>query len=130
MKMCSPLVLVLAIASAACVPESDRCDPDQRYSYGLCYTIDAAVSPVDGNDANASFAHYGDVCAGDGDCAAPTDYCAKYPSDPTGYCTRTGCLTDASLCPDGWSCLDLSVYLPGLPAICVKPSSASGSGPS
>ena len=122
MKMCSPLVLVLAIAMAACVPESDRCDPDQRYSYGLCYTIDAAVSPVDGNDANASFAHYGDVCAVDGDCAAPTDYCAKYPSDPTGYCTRTGCLTDASLCPDSWSCLDLSVYLPGLPAICVDPS--------
>jgi hypothetical protein len=65
------------------------------------------------------FAHFGDVCAGDDSCAAPTDFCAKYPSDPTGYCTRTGCLTDASLCPDGWSCLDLSMY--GYPAICLRP---------
>jgi hypothetical protein len=115
------LLLLASIAFAACFPEADRCDPDQRYSYGLCYTIDAAASTVDGNDAGASFAHFGDVCAGDGDCAAPTDYCAKYPSDPTGYCTRTGCLTDPSLCPNGWSCVDLSVYLAGLPAICLAP---------
>jgi len=53
--------------------ERDRWDPDQRYSYGLCYTIAAAVSSVDGNDANASFAHLGDVCASDGDCARLTD---------------------------------------------------------
>jgi hypothetical protein len=72
-----------------------------------------------GTDGDASFAHFGDVCAGDGDCAAPTDFCAKYSTDPTGYCTRTGCLTDASLCPDGWSCLDLSMY--GYPVICLRP---------
>ena len=118
------LIVLAPIAVAGCFPDSNRCDPDQRYSYGLCYQIDAAVSPQTGADAGAddagmSFAHFGDVCAGDGDCAAPTDFCAKYPSDPTGYCTRTGCLTDASLCPDGWSCLDLSMY--GYPAICLKP---------
>jgi hypothetical protein len=113
------LVLLASVALAACFPESDRCDPDQHYRYGLCYAMDAAVSPVDGNDAGADFAHYGDVCAADRECATPTDFCAKYPSDPTGYCTRTGCLTDASLCPGGWSCLDLSMY--GYPAICIKP---------
>ena len=116
------LVLFTSVAIAACLPESERCDPDQRYSYGLCYTIDAAVSPVDGTDGGtdggSDYSHYGDVCGGDGDCAAPTDFCAKYPSDPMGYCTRTGCLTDASLCPDGWSCLDLSMY--SYPAICIK----------
>ena len=111
------IVLFATFVLAACEPESERCDPDQRYSYGLCYTIDAA--PSDGTAM--TFPHFGDVCTGDPDCIAPTDYCAKYPSDPTGYCTRTGCLTDPTICPGGWSCLDLSVYLPGLPAICLKP---------
>jgi hypothetical protein len=92
---------LVALARPSPLAERDRCYPDQRYSYGLCYTIDATVSPVDGNEANASCAHFGDVCAGEGDCA---------------------CLTDTSRCPDGWSCLDLSVYLPGLPAIFLKPS--------
>ena len=104
---------------AACEPESERCDPDQRYSYGLCYAIDAPPLPVDA--APGSYLHFGDVCTGDPDCAAPTDFCAKYPSDPTGYCTRTGCLADPNRCPAGWSCYDLSVILAGLPAICVKP---------
>lgn len=109
---------------AACFSDTDHCDPDQRYAFGLCYQIDAAASPADAAstaDADPRFAHFSDVCTGDDSCAAPTDYCAKYPSDPTGYCTRTGCLTDLSICPDGWSCLDLSVYLAGLPAICLRP---------
>jgi len=118
-------ILIAAAAIAACFPESDRCDPDQRYSYGLCYQIDAAVAPGpdsgSGSGSGDPYAHFADVCAGDGDCAAPTDFCAKYPSDPTGYCTRTGCLDDMTRCPSGWGCLDLTVYLPGLPAICTKP---------
>jgi hypothetical protein len=114
-------VLLLALCATACIPERDRCDPDQRYSYGLCYSVDAGAVTDAAPAADASYAHFADVCTGDTDCAAPTNYCAKYPSDPTGYCTRTGCLTDASVCPSGWGCLDLSVYLPGLPAICTKP---------
>ncbi len=50
-----------AVAVAVRLPESDRCDPDQGYSYRLCYTIDAAVNQVDGNGASAGFAHFG-VC--------------------------------------------------------------------
>lgn len=110
---------LLAIAFAGCFSESERCDPDQRYSYGLCYQIDAAVTQEAGSDA--SFEHFAEVCTGDTDCVAPTNFCAKYPSDPSGYCTRTGCLTDMAICPSGWSCLDLTVYAPGLPAICIKP---------
>jgi hypothetical protein len=120
------LSIPIVAALAACFPESDRCDPDQRYSYGLCYQIDAAAAPSPDSGSGSGgdpFAHFDDVCAGDGDCAAPTDFCAKYPSDPTGYCTRTGCLADMTRCPTGWGCLDLSEYLnlPGLPSICTKP---------
>jgi hypothetical protein len=113
--------LLLAFTLAACMPESQRCDPDQRYSYGLCYSTDAGARVDTGPTVDASYAHFADVCTGDPDCAAPTDDCAKYPSDPNGYCTRTGCLTDPTLCPSGWGCLDLSVYLPGLPALCTTP---------
>jgi hypothetical protein len=116
MKLAS---LVTLFALSACVPEDERCDPDQRYSYGLCYQTETSVPP-DAGPAH-SYEHFEDVCVTDGDCAAPTDYCAKWPSDPTGYCTRTGCLTDMSLCPAGWSCVDLSVYLAGLPAVCLRP---------
>jgi hypothetical protein len=118
------LPILIAAALAACFPESNRCDPDQRYSYGLCYAIDAPPAPRTDSGSGSGgdpYAHFGDVCGGDGDCVAPTDFCAKYPSDPTGICTRTGCLADMTLCPAGWGCLDLAIYLPGLPAICTPP---------
>ena len=115
----STVLVIAAGASSACVPEHERCDPDQRYWYGLCYEIDAAVSHEAGPDA--SYQHFDDVCSGDSDCVAPTGVCAGYPGDPTGHCTRTGCLVDMSLCPGGWGCLDPSVYLPALPAICTRP---------
>lgn len=106
----SIIAAIAAIAAAGCEPESERCDPDQRYLYGLCYAIDAA--------SNAPF---GDVCSASTDCPTPTDFCAKQPADPTGYCTRTGCLADPGRCPTGWSCVDLSVFAAGLPAICAQP---------
>jgi len=109
--------IILLVAGAACMPERDRCDPDQHYSYGLCYQIDAVVTHDAGPDG--SYSHFDDVCADTSECVAPTDFCAKYPTDPSGYCTRTGCLTDIAICPGGWSCLDLAMY--GLPAICLKP---------
>lgn len=109
--------IAVSLAVMGCEPEADRCDADQRYSYGLCYTIDAPLPTVDAPPV--SFEHFGDICTGDPSCMAPTNFCAKYPSDPTGYCTRTGCLTDMSICPAGWGCLDLSAY--GLAAICLKP---------
>jgi hypothetical protein len=113
------MLLLAALASGACVPERERCDPDQRYFYGLCYSTDAGVEVDAAPTADASYAHFADVCTGNPDCAAPTDFCAKYPQDPSCYCTRTGCLAYPGVCPSGWGCLDLSVY--GLPAICSKP---------
>jgi hypothetical protein len=38
-----------------------------------------------------------------------------------GFCTRTGCDTDPSVCPSGHACVDLSGFGPGLPSICVPP---------
>jgi hypothetical protein len=101
---------------AACEPASERCDHDQRYSHGLCFQADAGTVAPD-----ASFVHYADVCSDATGCAAPTDFCLRQPADPTGYCTRTGCLAEPGRCPSGWTCTDLSVYLAGLPAVCTQP---------
>ena len=36
------------------------------------------------------------------------------------YCSQTGCMADPSLCPQGWSCVDLAAYVPGLLPTCIK----------
>jgi hypothetical protein len=54
-------------------------------------------------------------------CNCAADYCALMPGQTEGYCTRTGCKEDPSVCPADWSCLDLSQFLAGQPAICIKP---------
>jgi hypothetical protein len=111
--------LILIVLLAACKSNGEPCDTGQRYSYGLCYEIDAAIVADAGPDA--SFAHFGDVCADTPACGVPTDYCARQPGTAAGYCTRTGCLTMPEACPAGWGCLDLSIFQAGLPAICSKP---------
>jgi hypothetical protein len=67
---------------------------------------------------------FGTVCR-DGtdhvDCCDPAPYCAVQPAQSEGYCTLTGCLDDASICPSDWGCMDLSVFAEGLPAICTAP---------
>lgn len=55
------------------------------------------------------------------DCGCAADYCAVQPGNPTGYCTATGCKEDPSVCPAGWSCLDLAAFDPSLPSICRAP---------
>lgn len=55
------------------------------------------------------------------ECGCDADYCAIVPGDEQGYCTRTGCLDDPSVCPEGWSCFDVSVFEEGAPAVCLKP---------
>ncbi|MDH5672723.1 MAG: hypothetical protein OEZ06_11275 [Myxococcales bacterium] len=52
------------------------------------------------------------------ECDCATDYCAIQLGQSQGVCTASGCLEDPSVCPDGYSCLDLSNFQAGLPAIC------------
>lgn len=50
---------------------------------------------------------WGDECGSDEDCGAPSDFCAKMPGSPTGYCTaHCGGLADCEQygTPDEWSC--------------------------
>lgn len=63
---------------------------------------------------------FGAACSSNADCSCAASYCALQPGQSKGYCTKTGCSTDESLCPSGWSCFDLSRFAPGQPAICTR----------
>jgi hypothetical protein len=131
----SGLVLALvAVLAPACGRQS--CDPGQILTATeLCMTAPDAARPApDGGTTSspdatglpdatgascASYAGFGDSCAVASDCPCGLDMCQTFGGKP--YCTRTGCKADMSLCPPGWSCRDLSVYMPGLPTVCARP---------
>jgi hypothetical protein len=119
----------VALAAGACDP-TDPCDPGQAFSNGVCVSLidaappapDAAPASDDASPAaDACTDDLGSTCTSDDDCGCVSRYCAIQPGDPDGYCTRTGCLDDPSVCPEGWGCLDLSMFFPGLPSICTMP---------
>ncbi len=63
---------------------------------------------------------FGNACKVDADCPCGANYCALMPGQTSGYCTKTGCKQDPSVCPSGWSCFDLSAFSSTLPAICTN----------
>ena len=63
----------------------------------------------------------GDTCTSAADCHCDVNYCGIQPGETSGACTRTGCVEDPSVCPEDWSCMDLKVFNPSLPSICVPP---------
>ena len=54
------------------------------------------------------------------ECGGDADYCAIQPTQTEGICTITGCMLPDIGCPSGWRCLDLSVFDPMYPAICIE----------
>jgi hypothetical protein len=110
---------LLAVAAiGGCADTENLCDPGQTYSNGICFAPDA---PAPTADADARFAHFGDVCTANPECALPTAFCVILPGATSGYCTAVGCLADPGVCPATWGCVDLSVYGEGLPSICSAP---------
>jgi len=125
---------------------SVECDVGQELRRSYCYDIvyDAIPPPdappssdgvpnAEAGDAGSTNDSGSDMCPADAgdqigtpctdgvdhsdcDCTAP--YCAISPGMSEGYCTRTGCLDVPDICPDGYSCLDLSIFNPELPSIC------------
>jgi hypothetical protein len=126
------LALALALLSAACsiVP----CDAGQELQLGVCVPAasagetqgQAGAPAVEGGDAGEGTAaecspssQFGDPCTSDAECHCPTNYCALQPGQSMGNCTHSGCLEDPSVCPADHMCVDLSVFSPTLPSICI-----------
>jgi len=87
-------LLVLGLGLVACQSIDNPCDPDQRFSHGLCYELDAS---------DPTYAHFGDVCTETSACAATTNFCLIATGATSGYCTLANCDGEAS-CPLGWTC--------------------------
>ena len=106
------LATVAAFSFAALVSacsEDHPCSSDEVFRDGYCYPTDAGQSDaslggaVDGGGGGG----FGAACSSTADCAAPASFCAP---NPLAYCTAFGCDTDPTVCPAGWSCLDLSNF--------------------
>ena len=114
------VVIVFGCVVAACT-EDTPCDQGQVLRNSYCFAVDAAVAPTDAaapvddaasGEASAASA-FGKDCATTAECVAPTVYCAVQPGQTAGFCTAFGCDLDATICPSGWGCMDLTPF--GMP---------------
>ena len=109
----------------ACDP-ANPCDPGQYADHGACYPLaskhDAAADGDAGPDADAaarSYAGFGKPCSSSDDCSGAAPACGA-PTSPV--CTAVNCMKKPEVCPDGWTCLDVTGLSPD-PAVtsaCVK----------
>jgi hypothetical protein len=133
----------VAVGLGCTQSEDDACAEDQVYEDGACKAKPASAgsdaggtsssgdagSPASseggmppGSMGGASTADpaFGVSCEDHSDCEAPTDYCAASPVAPA-YCTAQGCDESPEICPEGWTCFDVSQFAPGEPWICMQP---------
>ena len=119
------VALVSSIWSMLLSGCSDECDPGWEIKNHECVRVAAADAggdaAGDGGDAasQCTMSQLGVTCWQTEECTCDTDLCAAQPG-MQGFCTRTGCLQDATVCPSGWTCMDLSSMDPSWPSICVQ----------
>jgi hypothetical protein len=117
--------LWFATMGTGCQPDN-ACDTGYVLKEGQCLRaatpaiVDAGTSDSGGADTAITF---GTPCK-DGtnhsDCqSATTSVCLIVPGETAGQCSAVGCNTNATICPVGWSCFDLSSFQPGAPYGCV-----------
>jgi len=95
---------VVAAVDAAATPAD---------SEGIAAPDTAGPPPVDTASAGTAF---GATCKVNTDCTGTTTYCAIQPGAPTGYCTAIGCDKTPSLCPTGYTCIQMFTS----PYFCMK----------
>jgi hypothetical protein len=106
---------------AVCVPIPDASTADRSVdkpaalSDGSAQDVGAAAEGG-GGDADSGL---GKVCTEPTDCVGAASFCAIQPGTAEGYCTFEDCTVGGNDCPQGYECIDLSMYLPGLTA-CIK----------
>jgi hypothetical protein len=60
------------------------------------------------------------ACTSQADCEGlDASYCAITPFSSN--CAIPKCSLSGSDCPSGYSCMDFSAFMPGIPTLCVKP---------
>lgn len=106
---------------AALTPET-RADASADYpraDAGAGSDASSAMCTLAGGDARGFGAPCQDT-ANHSDCPCEANYCSKSPFDAQGTCSVQGCKENPTLCPAGFRCLDISMFAPGQPSVCVK----------
>lgn len=130
------LWMALTFATLGC-DVSPKCDANQVYRNHDCYnTPDSAGTGGGGgtdNDAASSedtgtesgmpgsctpYEGFGATCAVDSDCPCGLDSCNTFQGN---YCTHSHCLAAPSICPPGWTCMDIRAFNPAVESVCARP---------
>ena len=127
------------LSQAGCIGR--RCSPGQILAEdGNCVVVPEAGSATDGagdsrptdnhaesrpTDNHADLANnLNESCQESGpaskDCHGIATFCVVLPGNSVGYCTLQDCTLNPDNCPKGFSCLDLSQYVAGLPLVCIS----------
>jgi hypothetical protein len=125
------LLALLMLFALACDP-SDPCDPGDYEEHGQCRAlpepaVDAGGDASSGDDDDGGseaeppadpYAGFGDECAEASNC--PSGLICGAPMLP--MCTQVNCMDDESVCPPGWTCLDLTGLSPdpNVSSICLE----------
>ncbi len=133
-------VLVLACLSGCLYDADDRCGEHQVYEQGMCvcaegYSLrgnaceeveqpaDAGQAPDDeGGSADTDggrrpYTGQKTPCTSHASCAA---FDATYCNPIVGVCLVRDCSADS--CDPGFMCIDLGMYIPGEPKVCLDPA--------
>jgi hypothetical protein len=139
------LAALMALAGAALAfacGKYESCDPGQVFQYNVCFPgladgglPDAGGGGSGGSGGSASCrppglptgdsmcgdkaAGFGEPCGDTKECRCGKDLCAIIPGQTCGFCTRSNCMADPSICPTGWTCFDASSFQPGY-SLCIN----------
>jgi hypothetical protein len=133
-------VLVLCCLSACLYDADDRCGEHQEYVHGICVCADGYVQKGSAceevpapTDAGSTSDEEGGMAPSDGgrapytgqkapctDHASCAGFDAKYCNPVVHTCLVRDC-TETS-CDPGYMCIDLGMYIPGEPKVCLDPA--------
>jgi hypothetical protein len=124
------LIVLLILSATGCLDDDDICGDEMvRVKGGMCApppeisTADTDTGTVDTSSVTSTNGGLptgmGDACTSTANCTQEADYCAIDPTvSQEGICTVQGCTLNPDDCPTGYSCMDLSIFMAGLPTIC------------
>jgi hypothetical protein len=124
------LAIACALGAWGC-DLSQHCDPGQLYKDNACFDVrDAGAGDPDGSSADvaggddgaascSAYKGFGDACTVVSQCSCGLDSCNTFMN--SNYCTHSHCLANPSICPAGWTCMDVSAFDPATGSICLRP---------